>query len=597
MREKGNKKISLKRKILLALIPVVAAGMLISSVLTALLVTSRMKQIVSDNTQDTAAMASERIQEDLLDAFGDFVTLETKLKTEELFEEDGCGMEDGAYVELYNEIFRIYSSNSDILDSIFLGICMLDGSSRSLYYSDHHIRVISLNLDETIGGCSLNSPQARDYVWQLGGTNQVFHQDHSDENRLSLFKVLENKRTNIRCLIYFGFSDDFLQESVFKNMPQGSCQLSFVSDEHCLLWPEGDDAQSPVFEQLEGEYGVVHQVLGGERCLVVYDTIAPAGWKFCVILREAALFSFRESVVQTIFFTFAGTMLLMIAIVGRITRALTKPIERWVQSVRELQSGRFETVLGNTDYYELEQFNKGLYQLTEKVRQLMKKIEEDHQRSRMMEFKLLQEQINPHFLYNTLYCIQELYNMGEVQEGNQMMTCLARFFRKSLSGGKEIIALGEEIALVEDYLHIQKMRNDGLEYEIHVPPKYLSCEMIKFSLQPLVENAIVHGLYGKKDGKVKIAAWQEGAQMILLVQDNGKGFPEEELRELQAALDTGNWEQMKGHFGIRSVHERLRLYYGESAGLWLDEPQEGGVCARLMFPASPKGGAGCFAEL
>ena len=214
---------------------------------------------------------------------------------------------------------------------------------------------------------------------------------------------------------------------------------------------------------------------------------------------------------------------------------------------------------------------------------------QEQDKLRAMELALLQSQINPHFLYNTLDTIIWLVETGKNEQAVEMVTSLSNFFRSSLSQGRDIITLGEEEIHVRSYLEIQQVRyRDILRYEIHVQPELRGCMLPKLTLQPLVENALYHGIKLRRGlGCILVDAAQEDDRVCITVRDDGAGMPPERLQQLRQSLDT---EEPVG-FGLRTVYRRLRLLYGEQCSMELESEPGAGTTVTLRFPIRKEAGA------
>ena len=170
-----------------------------------------------------------------------------------------------------------------------------------------------------------------------------------------------------------------------------------------------------------------------------------------------------------------------------------------------------------------------------------------------------------------------------------MVTSLSNFFRSSLSKGRDLITLGEEEIHVRSYLEIQQVRyRDILRYEIHVQPELRGCVLPKLTLQPLVENALYHGIKLRRGlGCILVDAAQEDDRVRITVRDDGAGMPPERLQQLRQSLDT---EEQVG-FGLRTVYRRLRLLYGEQCSMELESEPGAGTTVTLRFPIRKEAGA------
>ncbi len=225
------------------------------------------------------------------------------------------------------------------------------------------------------------------------------------------------------------------------------------------------------------------------------------------------------------------------------------------------------------------------------LRQERDNVAKIQKQKRKAELKALQAQINPHFLYNTLNAITWQAMDQGMDDVAQMASSLGKFFRLSLSHGAEIISLSDEIEHVRSYLNIQGIRyQDKLRYEIMVPEEFKRVRVPKLVLQPVVENAIYHGIKEKKGaGWIRITAWRRTekaeASIYISVWDDGAGIPRERLEEMNQGLSRGE-RRSKGGYGIYNVNERLRLYYGSEFGITYESVEGEFTRAVLRIPVS-----------
>lgn len=199
----------------------------------------------------------------------------------------------------------------------------------------------------------------------------------------------------------------------------------------------------------------------------------------------------------------------------------------------------------------------------------------------LTQLQLLQAQVNPHFLYNTLDTIIWLIEGGMPDDAVEMISSLSVFFRTSLSKGNDIIPLSEEKRHTVSYLEIQQSRyRDILEFEIDIPEEFDGMMVPKLSIQPLAENAIYHGIKNKRGGgKILIEGEKDGEDLILRVTDNGKGMTAEHLEEIRRSIRTGE----RAGFGLAAVAERLRLYYGAGYGMEIRSQEGRGTVVEIRI--------------
>ena len=223
--------------------------------------------------------------------------------------------------------------------------------------------------------------------------------------------------------------------------------------------------------------------------------------------------------------------------------------------------------------------------MIDKINELIEQVTKEQIRLRKAEFELLQSQINPHFLYNTLDAIIWLAEAGEQKKVVDMVGSLSEFFRTSLNRGKDIITIEEELNHVRSYLEIQQVRyQDILEYEICVPEEFNKYLIPKITIQPLVENALYHGIKNKRgQGRILVKAEKEEKFFYIQIEDNGIGIKEERLEQVRAGIRdrvlTG-----KDIYGLYNVNERIRLNFGEKYGIFIESVYEEMTVVSIALP-------------
>lgn len=250
----------------------------------------------------------------------------------------------------------------------------------------------------------------------------------------------------------------------------------------------------------------------------------------------------------------------------RFTYSITKPVSEILYNIKKVGKGEYRQVTAvSADSMEIKELDEGTRKMAGKIQGLMENVKKEQEAQRLTELQLIQAQVNPHFLYNTLDTIVWLVEGGMEQDAVDMITSLSVFFRTSLSQGNDIITLAEEERHTLSYLEIQQSRyRDILEFEIRIPKGLEDVLIPKLTLQPLAENALYHGIKNKRGkGKILIEGFDLGDDMMLRVLDNGQGMTPERLHEVQEAIRTGK----RAGFGLAAVSERIALYYGSGYGL------------------------------
>lgn len=268
-----------------------------------------------------------------------------------------------------------------------------------------------------------------------------------------------------------------------------------------------------------------------------------------------------------------------------ISRTITRPI-RYLQNLTEQVAGGNLDVRSKIDSgAEVKKLSDSLNIMIERISTLIDRVKVEQVHLREAELEILQMQINPHFLYNTLDTIVWLAEAGDQSQVVRMVEALSTFFRSSLNEGKDITSIGEELIHIKSYLQIQQVRyQDILEYEVRIPEELLQYSIPKITLQPLVENALYHGIKNKRGvGKIQVEGYQTQGGIVLVIKDNGIGMTQERLIQVQEGLQNPDRDN-KDFYGLYNVNERLRLKYGEPYHLEIFSRYGAGTSVEVHLP-------------
>lgn len=249
-----------------------------------------------------------------------------------------------------------------------------------------------------------------------------------------------------------------------------------------------------------------------------------------------------------------------------------------------------ETLINEKRNDEFGVLYTGFNQMLIENGELLKELSEEQEKQKLIELRLFQEQINPHFLYNTLNSIYCLSNLYEIQEISELSKDLINFYRMSLNHGKEMISVENTIRHIQYYIRIQNVRYKGrYKLDIDVKEHLFEIQIPKLLVQPLVENAIEHGLKNAKyDPCIKIEIVQEDKDIVITVSDHGCGMGEKKLQEIRYILD-GNVEDEEKAFALKNIHDRIRLYYGEEGRMSIFSEPGKGTKIEIRIPVEQKG--------
>lgn len=323
--------------------------------------------------------------------------------------------------------------------------------------------------------------------------------------------------------------------------------------------------------------GRYREKYNGEWRDINVKSVGYTGWKLLSVTPEKGLSLNNLKMRLFLVFVLAAFLLVLILINTFISSRITIPIQKLEKSVNAIEAGELDTEVYMGGSYEIRHLGRSIGDMAKRIKALMEDIVAEHESKRRNEFDILQSQINPHFLYNTLDIIVWMIENGQKQEAVQVVTALARFFRISLSKGRSIITVRDELEHVRNYLMIQQMRfKNKFVYKIEAKEDVLDLVSLKLMLQPLVENAIYHGMeFMDGDGEIRVEVYREADELRFLVRDNGLGMTEKQVAALLGEEHHVSSKRGSG-IGVKNVMERIRLYFGDDYGLSIwSEPDEG----------------------
>ena len=451
--------------------------------------------------------------------------------------------------------------NINVLEKDFFKKSMAE--SEYIYFSMPHIR-------------NLFDQNESSYSWVMSLARAV---EITDEGKATQAVLLIN-------LNYVFF------EELFSNVNLGNGGYIYLTnDRGDIIWhPRQNEIYSGRFDE-NNKYaaglkdGISVENYGGKKVTLNVRTIGYTGWKLVGVTPNATLniygIKFRFFVVFV-----ADLFLFLLAMINAfISDKISNPIKRLDTSVREIESGNLDVEIVPSGSYEVEHLGKSIKNMLGRIKVLMSDLVAEHNAKRKSEFDTLQSQINPHFLYNTLDIIVWMIENENSDKAVNIVTALAKFFRISLSKGKNIITVKDEVEHVRNYLMIQNMRfKNRFEYSIDVDEEVLSYSSLKLMLQPLVENAIYHGMeFMDGDGEIDVKVFKEDDSLYFTITDNGLGMSEDMVETL---LSKDFVPSKKGSgIGVKNVNERIKLYFGSEYGLKVESEPDEGTKITIHLPA------------
>lgn len=312
------------------------------------------------------------------------------------------------------------------------------------------------------------------------------------------------------------------------------------------------------------------------------------GWTAVGVINTGELLRERTRIIN-FYFTLSGLCLLFAALAAFIiSSTITRPLKELESTMHRVEEGNLSIQANTRINNEIGHLGKTFNTMVAKIKALMETAVANEEAKRKSEINALQAQINPHFLYNTLDSIIWMSASGKNEEVTDMTEALAKLFRTSISQGENYVPLRNEMENIKSYLTIQKMRyGEKLSYLLEVDDRYLNCMVPKLILQPIVENALYHGIkLSPEAGTIRIGALEKGGELILTVSDNGVGMTPDQLAHLFDAKENGD----RG-IGILNVQNRIRLCYGQRYGLQYYSEPGTGTRVEIHLPLAGQEGA------
>lgn len=380
-------------------------------------------------------------------------------------------------------------------------------------------------------------------------------------------------------------------EQILKDVSLGNSGYIYLtdSDGEIIYHPRQQLLYSNLLDEnnlnaFQYEDGSHVETFQGEERVVTVKTVGYTGWKIIGVTPMKDMTSDYYHIRLFAVFILSFTIFLMIFANLYLSSRIADPIKTLEKSVKKLEKGDLDVQIAVGGSYEIQHLGKTIRSMVKQMRKLMDDIVIEQELKRKSELDALQSQINPHFLYNTLDSIVWMVENERYSEAISMVTALARLFRISLSKGRNIIPVNDELEHARNYLTIQMVRfKNKFEIEFDAQPETLKLSTIKLIIQPLLENAIYHGMdYMDGDGKISVHAYVKDADLYIDVEDNGIGIPEEICKTL--LTDYTRIRSKGSGIGLRNVHERIQLYYGAPYGLTIFSEPDVGTTVQIHLP-------------
>jgi len=417
--------------------------------------------------------------------------------------------------------------------------------------------------------------------------------NYSADQVVSIVKAIKDPlKENILGVIMVDLKLDVLEKAV-TGVTLGKSGFLYIVD------AKGDVVYAPVnpivqrvnSEWLEEENDNIVKNILGNRFQILVSASVFTGWK------TVGVFSLNDTlkeVTQVRNFSIAISIVTLLFGMGAaiiFTNSIVKPVGRLKLLMKKAEAGDLNVHFDSPSQDEIAELGKSFNNMIGELRNLMDMVYKEQKGKREAELRVLQEQIKPHFLYNTLDTIQWMAIEEKNDEIVKMIAALTNLFRIGLNKGKEMVSVKEEMEHIRSYLIIQKARyEEKLEYEITVEKEIENLLVLKLILQPLVENAIYHGIKAQRGvGRIRISAGQEEDKIVFTVSDNGVGISPKRLEELRDLFVDGIPLTGKSGYGSFNINERIKLTFGQDYGLHIRSKEGEGTTVEIWHPIIGEG--------
>ena len=409
----------------------------------------------------------------------------------------------------------------------------------------------------------------------------IIKQVDSEDNQivLNIATKIQNNNDTIGYIVSSIHSQDFTY--LFSNKLSNDEGFGIISKENEPIYINSILETSGIFDKLH--YAWISNSKYDDYFNDYYITIQNienTGFKQIVVHPKVLSSSTMNRMYLMVGLLAVLSFIVCIIVAQKTTTSFIQPINQMNQAMKQVQEGKLDTsipVLRNDEFGVLSQnFNV----MTQEFSNFLEQKIETQRKLADIQIAMMQAQLNPHFLYNTLDTIKWMAKSAKVEPISQLSQKLARILRTSIVK-EQFITIGEEFQICSDYGEIQNIRFQGkYQFLFDCPKDLLSYKIPKLIIQPLVENAIIHGLRMKETGIIKIFASKNNDAIILSVQDNGIGIDD----EMMQFINTHQWKQIDGHIGMYNVDSILRLHYGVNSGLHAQRLEEGGTLIQITLP-------------
>lgn len=573
---------SLRFKMVVLLFAVVVVLQVFNGLVFTSIVSNKFEENISESNLKTVQQMAINLNQAMEDIVDEMVPIRDEVLSRQILND---GEEDSndyisqyiVYQGMFNQLIAA-DNNYQFINSMLI----LNGSQNYTFVLDEYLKLNGEPLFEKI---LKDNKMTKQCQWGAPVPDSYFF-SRDKEQVISIIMPVY-RYGEVKSMLIVNLREEAIRKYLEKlGGGDSTLMLQFDRDNAVFGQPEQWERFTPEEQKALMKFEGWEEVEEIGSSVAMSSLLSVNQWKISMVTAKSSISSSAKVLSQYIIVIIFTTGIVLFVCVSYIVFIVTKPIKKMTETIEANRHTRQITHRFHPRYRDEVGVLAAAYnQLMDEIQQLMADIEKEQIQSRKNYVKMLQMQIKPHFLYNTLEAAKFLVEMGD-PNGIEMLTTVGKFYKLSLSGIYDQVTIREETEHLTCYLQILKLRyNSKYEYSVEVDEKIMENEIIKFSLQPLVENAVYHGIKRqRKKGFIKVLGYQEENMIVLAVWDNGAGIEKEKLEALQKKLGFAENIQTADHIGVMNVHQRIRMQYGEPYGLSISSEEGVFTRAEVRLP-------------
>lgn len=472
-----------------------------------------------------------------------------------------------------------------------------------LYLSDNSIYYIQSNTgseQDILRNLDYENLEQHAYEWMWVIVSDVLPERISQRlpYDLALIYPIGSEESSVQGCLWIGIRNETYLDSIEGcKVTKGSAMTLIRSNGTCISSDKTKNGSGPILHETDIKQ-VENRIAGmGENDLasfdiedryVVYSPLAIGRVGILAVIPENELYMDFNAYKHIFLFIIAASVVLFLLLYFIIPGYFSKPVTKLLEQMQKIRKPESYQQIQVSGYREISEIGHGVNEMVDRISALTESIQKEMKAKQATQLQYLFAQINPHFLYNTLDCIKELCRCNETEKAERMISQLVVFYRIGVSKGKSFIPLEEELKHVSAYLSILQTRFEDFEFDISMEPELAECKVLRMVLQPIVENALYHGIRPyRTDGTIQVKAKKCDKCVEITVSDDGGGIAEDVLMKIRKSLDEpicDYAESSLGVYGLKNVQDRMQIAYGREYRIRIETELDCGTDVLLTLP-------------